>query len=172
MTPTPSPNVRRVLGVDPGLNTTGYAVVEVTPNGPHVCEAGIIRPTHGRSTADLAQRLAILYTGIEEVIVQFQPEVVVVEQLYAHYDHPRTAILMAHARGVILLAAGKHNLPVVSYNATRIKKTITGHGRATQDQMQRTMQQELRLAKLPEPADVADALAAALCHYYAMKRPA
>src|SRR5262245_22738386 len=117
MTPTPPPTARRVLGVDPGLQTTGYAVVEATPNGPVVCEAGIIRPTHGRSAADLAQRLAILYTGIEEVIVQFQPEVVVVEQLYAHYDHPRTAILMAHARGVILLAAGKHNLPVVSYNA-------------------------------------------------------
>src|ERR1043166_4877851 len=116
--PTPAPVGRRVLGVDPGLNITGYAVVEATPSGPLVCEAGIIRPTHGRSSADLAQRLSSLYTGIEEVIAQFEPGVVVVEQLYAHYEHPRTAILMAHARGVILLAAGQHELPVVSYNAT------------------------------------------------------
>jgi crossover junction endodeoxyribonuclease RuvC len=172
MSPTPSTSGKRVLGVDPGLNITGYAVVEAGSFGPLVCEAGIIRPTKGRAAADLAQRLRSLYNGIEEVVAQFRPEVVVVEQLYAHYDHPRTAILMAHARGVILLAAGVHDLPVVSYNATRIKKTITGHGRATKEQMQRTMQQELRLAQLPEPADVADALAAALCHYYSMKRPA
>jgi crossover junction endodeoxyribonuclease RuvC len=171
MNPT-TPTGRRVLGVDPGLNVTGYAIVEASPVGPLVREAGIIRPTTGRSTADLAQRLVSLYTGIEEVIAQFHPEVVVVEQLYAHYEHPRTAILMAHARGVILLAAGQHKLPVISYAATRIKKTITGHGRATKEQMQRTMQQELNLARLPEPPDVADALAAALCHYYALKRSA
>jgi crossover junction endodeoxyribonuclease RuvC len=95
-----------------------------------------------------------------------------VEQLYAHYDHPRTAILMAHARGVVFLAAGQRGLAVVSYNATRIKKTITGNGRATKDQVQRTIQRELGLAKLPEPPDVADALAAALCHYYVQKLPA
>jgi crossover junction endodeoxyribonuclease RuvC len=114
----------------------------------------------------MAQRLRSLYTGIDEVIAQFQPQVVVVEQLYAHYEHPRTAILMAHARGVIFLAAAQRDLPVVSYNATRIKKTITGSGRASKEQVQRTIQRELGLAKLPEPPDVADALAAALCHYY------
>ena len=88
------------------------------------------------------------------------------EQLFAHYDHPRTAILMAHARGVILLAATENGLPVVSYAPTRIKKTVTGHGRATKDQVQRTIQRELGLAELPDPPDVADALAVALCHYY------
>ncbi len=172
MTAPPHAPGRRVLGVDPGLQITGYAVVEATPSGPFVCEAGVIRPAHGRSSADLAERLASLYTGIEEIVAQFRPDVAVVEQLYAHYEHPRTAILMAHARGVILLAAAQHGLPVVSYNASRIKKTITGHGRATKEQMQRTMQQELRLPRLPEPPDVADALAAALCHYYTQKKPA
>src|SRR5207237_2576500 len=97
---------------------------------------------------------------------QFQPSVLAVEQLYAHYQHPRTAILMGHARGTILLAAAQRGLEVVSYNATRIKKTITGSGRASKEQMQRTIQRELGLAQVPEPADVADALAAALCHYY------
>jgi crossover junction endodeoxyribonuclease RuvC len=79
---------------------------------------------------------------------------------------------MAHARGVIFLAAAERQLPVASYNATRIKKTITGSGRASKDQVQRTIQRELGLARLPEPPDVADALAAALCHYYAQKLPA
>src|SRR5262249_46279487 len=113
-----------------------------------------------------------LYDSIVEILKQFQPAVVSVEQLYAHYDHPRTAILMAHARGVIFLAAAQQEGPVISYNATRIKKTITGKGRAPQDQGQPTLRRELGLAKVPEPPDVADALAAALCHYYVQILPA
>jgi crossover junction endodeoxyribonuclease RuvC len=104
------------------------------------------------------------------VLEQYGPGVMVVEELFAHYEHPRTAILMGHARGVLLLAGAQRGLPVFSYGAARIKKTITGHGRATKDQMQRTMQRELSLARLPEPHDVADALAAALCHYYTQRR--
>jgi crossover junction endodeoxyribonuclease RuvC len=155
----------RILGVDPGLRITGYGVLEVTPNRPHVCEAGIVRPADDDAT-DLASRLNSVYKGIVEVVQQYGPEVMVVEQLYSHYEHPRTAILMAHARGVILLAAAENGLPVVSYAPTRIKKTVTGHGRATKDQVQRTIQRELGLAELPDPPDVADALAVALCHYY------
>jgi crossover junction endodeoxyribonuclease RuvC len=171
-TPNEPPAGLRILGIDPGLQLTGYAVLESACQGPRVCEAGVIRSAEGRTPADMAQRLRSLYTGIVEVIEQFRPRVVVVEQLYAHYQHPRTAILMAHARGVIFLAAGQRDLPVVSYNATRIKKSITGSGRASKDQVQRTIQRELNLAKLPEPPDVADALAAALCHYYTQKLPA
>jgi len=162
----------RVLGLDPGLQITGYAIVEAAVAGPRVCEAGVIRGADGRATTDMAPRLRNLYNGIVEVIEQFRPQVVAVEQLFAHYDHPRTAILMAHARGVLLLAAGQHDLPVLSYAPTRIKKTITGNGRASKEQMQRAVQRELGLAQLPEPPDVADALAAALCHYYVQKRPA
>jgi crossover junction endodeoxyribonuclease RuvC len=161
----------RILGIDPGLQVTGYAVIEAASQGPRVCEAGVIRAGDRRAPADMAQRVRSVYDGIVEVVEQFQPGVLVVEQLYAHYQHPRTAILMAHARGVIFLAAGQRGLPVVSYNATRIKKTVTGSGHATKDQVQRTIQRELRLARLPEPPDVADALAAALCHYYAQKLP-
>jgi crossover junction endodeoxyribonuclease RuvC len=163
---------KRILGVDPGLQVTGYAILETAVIGPRVCEAGIIRSAEGRTHADMAQRLHLLYNGIEEVIKQFAPQVMAVEQLYAHYEHPRTAILMGHARGVLLLAAGQNGLPVVSYNATRIKKTVTGNGRAGKEQVQRTIQRELGLASLPEPSDVADALAAALCHYYVLKLPA
>jgi crossover junction endodeoxyribonuclease RuvC len=163
---------RRILGIDPGLQITGYAVVETGPSKPLICEAGVIRSAEGRTPADMAQRLHSVYNSLVEVISQFRPAVVVVEQLYAHYQHPRTAILMAHARGVMFLAAAQQGLPVVSYNATRIKKTVTGSGRAPKDQVQRTIQREFGLAQLPEPPDVADALAAALCHYYVQKLPA
>lgn len=162
--------MQQVLGIDPGLQITGYAVIEPGPRAPLVREAGVIRSTGGRSAADMAQRISSLYDGVVEVIEQYRPTVMAVEQLYAHYKHPRTAILMAHARGVIFLAAAQRDLPVVSYNATRIKKTITGNGRAPKDQVQRTIQRELGLKQLPEPPDVADALATALCHYYVAKR--
>ena len=168
---SPSP-IHRILGIDPGLQVTGYAVLEVAARGPVVCEAGVIRSAEGRGTADMAKRLCSVYNSIDEIIKQFHPSVMAVEQLYAHYAHPRTAILMAHARGVLLLAASLQDIPVVSYNATRIKKTVTGSGRAPKEQVQRTVQRELGLAKLPEPPDVADALAAALCHYYVQKLPA
>jgi len=162
----------RILGIDPGLEITGYGVLETGIGPPSVCEAGVIRSREQGEPADMARRLRALHAGIVEVIEQFKPRVVVVEQLYAHYQHPRTAILMGHARGVIFLAATQHDLPVVSYNATRIKKTITGSGRAAKDQVQRTIQRELNLRAAPEPPDVADALAAALCHYYEQRLPA
>jgi crossover junction endodeoxyribonuclease RuvC len=174
MKPTPlQPIVPwRVLGIDPGLQVTGYAVLEARPQGPHVCEAGIVRSSEPRQrSTDVAARLRSLYDGIAEVLELYRPAVVVVESLFAHYDHPRTAILMAHARGVLLLAAAQRGVPLVHYTAPRIKKTITGHGRASKEQMQHAVMRELRLPRLPEPPDVADALAAALCHYHAVRRP-
>lgn len=161
---------QRILGIDPGLDVTGYAVLEAGPSGPLVCEAGVVRGASGRSKADLALRLQNLYSGLIEVIDQFRPEAAALEQLFAHYQHPRTAILMAHARGVLLLAAAQRGLPVWSFAASRIKKTITGSGRAAKDQVQRAIMQELGLPTLPEPPDVADAVAAALCLYYVQRR--
>lgn len=166
-TPAALPNPRRVLGLDPGLQVTGYGVLEVTAAGPRVCEAGVIRSaTDDRADTDMARRIRVLYDGLVEVMDQWQPGVVAVEQLYAHYDHPRTAVLMAHARGAFLLAAAQRGLPVMSYAPARVKKTVTGHGRATKEQMQAAVARELGLAKPPEPHDVADALAVALCHYH------
>src|SRR3954470_18970215 len=106
--PVPAPKLPRILGVDPGLQVTGYAVIEARPRGPHVCEAGIVRTAEGRKTTDVAPRIRCLYDGIVEVLEQYHPDAMVVEQLFAHYDHPRTAILMAHARGVLLLAGEQH----------------------------------------------------------------
>lgn len=167
--PLPSPQspaaspVPRVLGIDPGLNTTGYGVLEVARGGPKLCEAGVVR---GHDRKSLTARLAEIFDGVSDVIAQFQPCAMALEQLYSHYARPRTAILMGHARGVICLAAVKAGVPVISYSATQVKKVLTGNGRAKKDQVQRAVHQELRLKRLPEPADVADALAIALCHYY------
>src|SRR5262245_42867630 len=88
----------RILGLDPGLQVTGYAALEAGPRGPRVCEAGVVRSSERREPADMAHRVRILYDSIEEIVRQFRPGVVAVEQLYAHYEHPRTAILMGHAR--------------------------------------------------------------------------
>ena len=159
---------RRILGIDPGLGITGYGVLEFSPARPILREAGVIRTSDDDAT-DLASKVLSVYKGVVDVIAQFEPEAMAVEQLYAHYDHPRTAILMGHARGVIFLAAADKGIPVLSYASTQVKKIVTGNGRASKEQMQRTIQRELGLATIPEPPDVADALAVALCHYYVAK---
>jgi crossover junction endodeoxyribonuclease RuvC len=167
-TPTPiaSPP-RRVLGLDPGLQTAGYGVLEYSDRGPRVVDAGVIRSAEKRDPADMARRLKALYDGLCEVLDEWHPAAMAVEQLYAHYEHPRTAILMGHARGVFLLAGAQHNIPVISYAATKVKKLVTGSGRASKEQMQHAIARELGLAGPPEPHDVADALGIALCHYFA-----
>src|SRR5215210_6235794 len=113
----------RILGVDPGLRLTGYGVIDYRPLRPVLVDGGVIRL---KPKTPLADRLVELDTELESLIDEYKPDVVAVEQLYSHYAHPRTAILMGHARGVILLAAAQKNLPVASYNASRVKKTITG----------------------------------------------
>ena len=157
----------RILGIDPGLNITGYGVVEVTRANVRICEAGVVR---GRTKQSLAERLAEIRTGVADVIATLKPDAMALEQLYSHYKHPRTAILMGHARGVICLAAAEVSVPVVSYSATQIKKVLTGNGRAPKSQMQLAIRREFGLSEVPEPADVADALAIALCHYYLQVR--
>ncbi|HEX3147694.1 MAG TPA: crossover junction endodeoxyribonuclease RuvC [Gemmataceae bacterium] len=161
----------RILGIDPGLNTTGYAVIEVQPIGPRLVEAGVIKSQESRAAADMSLRLKAIYDGVIETIDQFRVTDLAVEQLYAHYDHPRTAILMGHARGVILLAGGQRNLKVASYASTQVKKAVTGSGRAGKEQMQLAMLREFQLKEMPEPHDVSDAMAIALCHYYQRDTP-
>lgn len=153
----------RILGIDPGLNITGYAVIESSGKTVRLCEAGVVR---GRSGGSLTQRIADIHKGVAEVIAELQPAAVAVEELYSHYDRPRTAILMGHARGVICLAAAQADVPVINYAATQVKKILTGSGRASKAQVQRAIQLELGLSETPDPPDVADALAIAVCHHY------
>ena len=155
--------VVRVLGIDPGLNVTGYAVLEPGTPGPRLVEAGVIRS--GGSQVDLGQRLATIHQSVVELLEELPCSSLALEQLHSHSRHPRTAILMAHARGVIMLAAAERGIKVHGYAPTRIKKVLTGSGRAPKEQMQHAIRCELGLDELPEPHDVADACAVALCHY-------
>lgn len=157
----------RILGIDPGLNITGYGVLEVVGGRLRLCEAGVVR---GKSRGSLAKRLVEIHEGVAEVIATLRPNVMALEELYSHYERPRTAILMGHGRGVICLAAAQAGISVVSYAATQIKRILTGSGRAPKSQMQQAIQRELALPAVPEPPDVADALAVALCHYYLRHR--
>lgn len=154
---------QKILGIDPGLNITGYGVLEITVNGPKLTEGGVIR---GGSDHSLEARLRELFTGLNEVLDAFQPSAMAVEELYSHYERPRTAILMGHARGVLCLAAAQRNIPIMHYAATQVKRMLTGNGRAPKSQMQLAICRELGLAAPPEPPDVADALAIALCHHH------
>jgi crossover junction endodeoxyribonuclease RuvC len=150
----------RILGIDPGLQVCGYAVVDKANGTEKLIEAGVFR---SNASKPLEIRLNQIACDIRTVLESFKPEIIAVEQLYSHYAHPQTAVLMGHARGVILQEAAAADIAVRSFAATKIKKSLTGNGRAGKPQMQRSIQSLLNLRKLPEPPDVADAIAAALC---------
>ena len=150
----------RILGIDPGLHVCGYACVDVDGGSEKLVEAGVFRTKESEA---IEVRLNKIAEDMEVLLKNFKPEVVAVEQLYSHYEHPRTAVLMGHARGVILQKCAESGIEVKSFNPTRIKKSVTGNGRAQKEQVQRTVQTIFGLPKLPEPPDVADAIAAALC---------
>ncbi len=159
----------RVLGIDPGLNITGYGVISICDKEISVVEAGVIR---SKRTDSFPNRLNSIHQGITDVIESLRPDCVGLEDLYSHYERPQTAIIMGHARGVISLAVGQNELPLHGYAATQIKKVLTGNGRAPKVQVQHAVARQLNLREIPEPADVADALAIALCHYFLSLRTA
>ncbi|MBI5726171.1 MAG: crossover junction endodeoxyribonuclease RuvC [Planctomycetes bacterium] len=150
----------RVLGIDPGLNITGYGCVDFVGTRPELVEAGALRTS---PRGQMPQRIAQLHEDLAALIADLHPDVIAVEQLYSHYKHPRTAILMGHARGVLLLAAAQAGLGVRNMAATMVKKSLTGNGHASKQQVQKAIQGVFKLAEPPSPPDVADALAIALC---------
>lgn len=153
----------RVLGIDPGLNTTGYGVLESEGAKVRLVEAGLVR---SKARDSIENRLKELYDGVRDLLLSCSPDALALEQLFSHYERPRTAILMGHARGVFCLLAGLHGVPVFHYEPTRVKKLLTGNGHAPKHQMQQAVQLQLRLKSLPQPSDVADAMAIALCHVH------
>ncbi|MFA5293161.1 MAG: crossover junction endodeoxyribonuclease RuvC [Phycisphaerae bacterium] len=150
----------KILGIDPGLQICGYAVIEADRNNMKLLEAGVCRTN---TKLPIEKRLVQIAQDIKSLLEKFDPACMAVEELYSHYAHPKTSILMGHARGVILACACENGTEVKSFAATKIKKSLTGNGRASKLQMQRSIKSLLGLAKMPEPADVADAIAAALC---------
>ncbi|MGI9519826.1 MAG: crossover junction endodeoxyribonuclease RuvC [Pirellulaceae bacterium] len=159
----------RVLGIDPGLRVTGYGVVEFdAPDQLTLIEGGVLRG--GPSDQEIGQRLVALRDGLADVLQSLKPHVVAMEDLYSHYERPKTAILMGHARGVLCMTAAAAGCAVHHYAATQIKRVLTGNGRAPKSQMQSAVARLLHLEEVPEPADVADALAIAVCHCFLGER--
>ena len=155
----------RVLGIDPGLNITGYGLVETGVEGQELIEAGEIK---SKASLPLEQRLFDLYSGLEDVTKDLRPDVLAVEELYSHYKHPRTAVIMGHARGVLFLVAGKADIPVFSYSATRVKKSLTGRGHASKEQVAKMISSILKSGEIDGHPDITDAVAVALCHINAV----
>ncbi|MBL8990345.1 MAG: crossover junction endodeoxyribonuclease RuvC [Phycisphaerae bacterium] len=161
----------RILGIDPGLRLTGYGCVERAapasgsarhraPERVGLVEAGVIRLD---PRAPVPDRLAELDHDFRALLDRLRPAAVAVEMLFAHYKHPATAIVMGHARGVLLLAIRRAGLELVELRPTEVKKSLTGHGHAGKEQMQRAVRDVFGLPTIPKPPDVADALAVGLC---------
>jgi len=158
----------RICGVDPGLGATGYGIIDVAGSRLTLVTTGVIRSAAAEALPDCLQTI---HTGLCALIRETQPELMVLEELYSHYDHPTTAIHMGHVRGVILLAAGENQLAVVHYSATHVKKAVTGHGHATKTQVQQMVQVLLNVPAPPGPADATDALALAITHAHTVRAP-
>jgi crossover junction endodeoxyribonuclease RuvC len=148
-----------VLGVDPGLAATGYAVLEAGNGRLRVRESGCARSLSRRP---LEARVRAIYDELSDVLSRWRPELAVLEGLYAEYSFPRTAIMMGHVRGVICLAAGQTGARVMEVSPAEVKKALTGSGRASKEQIRRAVTRMLSLPSAPESEHVCDALALAL----------
>ena len=157
----------RILGVDPGTAVTGFGLVERDGGDRRLLECGVIRTS---SSEELPARLLDIHEGIGEVIDRNEPDVVAVEGVF-YGRNVRTTVVLGHARGAILLAAAKRDLPVADYSPAEIKNAVVGTGRATKEQVQFMVKRLLRLKETPKPKDAADGVAVALCHSYAMALP-
>jgi crossover junction endodeoxyribonuclease RuvC len=150
-----------ILGVDPGLAATGYGLISYGSGNLRVIEGGVIR---SNDSDPLARRVGDIHAGMRDLLGEFHPDVLAMEELYSHYKHPKTAIIMGHARGAVLVAACDNNIPVKHYAATMIKMALTGNGRAKKEQVRQMILRTLDLHGPTEPFDTYDALAVALCH--------
>ncbi|MBX5464938.1 MAG: crossover junction endodeoxyribonuclease RuvC [Clostridia bacterium] len=158
----------RVLGLDPGLRVTGYALLESSPDGrrARLVEGGTLRvPARG----GLAERLAQLARDVEALLRDLRPEAVAVEAVHSRSPFPQSALLLAHARGVLLACAAGAGLPVSEYTAADIKKSVTGRGAAGKEQVARMVESFLGLAGRLGPDHVSDAAACALCHLASLR---
>jgi len=149
----------RVLGIDPGLVATGYALIASGPGHAVVVDSGVVGTA---SDLPLDARLRTIYDDVHRLLASHTPSVLVLEDLYTEYRFPRTALLMAHARGVVCLAARQHDVRVLALSPAEVKRAVTANGAASKEQVQRSVGRLLGLARLPTPSHVADALALAL----------
>ena len=152
-----------VLGIDPGTARLGYGVVERQGSRLTMLDYGCLETTNDRP---LEQRLLLIHEGIDDLIETWRPEVVGVERLFFN-KNVQTAMAVGQARGVVLLTAAQHGLPLQEYGPHEVKQAVTGYGKAPKDQVQRMVQMVLSMEELPKPDDAADALAVAVCTAHA-----
>jgi crossover junction endodeoxyribonuclease RuvC len=167
--PTPNPAIRtlRVLGVDPAAaGPTGYAVIERNGRTCRVLHYGMLKILPKRQKASPGAALFDIHARLCELILEFHPDVLAVESVFTSLNM-RTALRLAEVRGVVLLAAEQHHLELRSYSPREVKASVAGYGQADKRQMQIMVRAQLGLKEIPEPSDVADALAVALCHLQA-----
>ncbi|MFM7806661.1 MAG: crossover junction endodeoxyribonuclease RuvC [Planctomycetota bacterium] len=152
----------RLLGIDPGLRRTGYACVELTARSlePRIVEAGVLRL---RTTGTLPVRLRQLHDELAALIDELRPARMAVESVFSNARFVRTAIVMGHARGVVLLAAGLRDLEVMELAPAEVKRAVAGRGNATKEQVRRAVMSQCGLKTVKGPSDVSDAIAIALC---------
>ncbi|HXW51156.1 MAG TPA: crossover junction endodeoxyribonuclease RuvC [Candidatus Acidoferrales bacterium] len=151
----------RILGLDPSLRCTGYGVVEFANGSTRLVEGGIISPAR---SGTLEERLAELQRSLAEILGSLRPDVMVVEEVFSRTAYPKTAIVMAHARGALISAAALAHTPIFHYSATAVKRALVGNGAASKQQVAAMVVQTLHLRRRPSPADVTDALALAIAH--------
>jgi crossover junction endodeoxyribonuclease RuvC len=149
-----------VLGIDPGLASTGYGVVERRGGRLLALDGGVIATRAGLAPE---RRLTDIHAAVDALLGEYQPAAVALEELYFGAN-VRTAFAVGQARGVVLLAAGQHGLPCAGYTPQQVKAAVCGSGRAHKDQVARMVQALLGLADEPHPDHAADALAVAVCH--------
>lgn len=150
-----------VLGIDPGTAVTGYGVVAREGDGAvSLRECGVIRTD---ATAPLARRIRAIFDGVGEILDRHGPDVVVVENVFQG-KNARSALLLGHTRGAILLAAALREREIAEYTPAEVKKAVVGRGRATKEQVSFMVQRLLGLRRAPAPSDAADGVAVALCH--------
>lgn len=150
----------RILGIDPGLATLGWAVLEPGPRGPSYLQFGVLTtPAH----QPLPRRLVKMDEQLTELFEREKPAVLAIEALF-FLKNAKHIAQVGHTRGVVLLAAGRRNLDAHEYTPSQIKMALTGYGAADKRQMQSMVQRLLGLKEIPKPDDAADAVAVALCH--------
>lgn len=155
----------RVLGIDPGTATTGYAVVEESEGRLELVTLGVITTP---AKTPLPSRLQEIYHSLDELIAQHEPDCAAVEELFFSRN-ARTAMSVGHARGVTLLALADAELPIAEYTPMQIKQAVTGYGNAGKQQVQEMVRMLLSLSDLPRPDDAADAAAVAICYIHRAK---
>ncbi len=151
-----------ILGIDPGLATVGFGVLDYSAGRFGVIEYGAILTSAGTPIED---RILDIYKNVCELCRTFKPSAVSVEELFFN-NNRKTAVAVCEARGVILLAARECGVPIFEYTPLQIKQALTGYGRAEKHQIQYMVKTILGLRKIPKPDDTADALAMAICHAY------